>query len=272
MEPSTNKTTYDYDSHNQLHVNNHNDPCVISQAEEHTGAKDTVNVKYMNPKIGITHHSTTSFRPGQNNDSELCQSPLPENNLDSSSSPINVPKTRKVTEVLPETLQNTSDSQDMEKNYKGDEDDPLHLLHKVKRRAIKRLNRFASSTQNETDNQNWETSSFNRFTLDDESNESFDTEEDNDDDDPDNHDSHFKEDVNLAQRLKTEGNDLFKDQAYQAAAIKYTEALKFSAGLEFSGILLCNRAACYLLLKNYRQVIKDCNDGLLLFPSYVKVP
>lgn len=71
--------------------------------------------------------------------------------------------------------------------------------------------------------------------------------------------------------LKTKGNDLFKDREYSAAVNLYTDALKICPTLDLGAVLLCNRAACFLLMKQYQEVIADCSDAVELDPTYVKV-
>ncbi|XP_053992203.1 uncharacterized protein LOC128883650 [Hylaeus volcanicus] len=270
-EHSPKKIRCDHDSKGQLRMNSDDDSWTISQTEKHTGTNVAMNTKHRNPEESkICHNSTSLFDSVQKNTIELSQPLSTGDSHENSPSPDNSSRIKNDTQVLQDISQNTSDAQNMKKDSKDEEEESVQLLHRIKKRAIKRLNRVMSSTQEETNDPKSKNSSFNHFSLDDESTESFDTEE-HDEDDTGNNDFYFKEDVHLAKNLKTEGNELLKDQAYREAAIKYTEALKYSGGLEFSGILLCNRAACYLLLKYYKQVIKDCNDGLLLFPSYVKL-
>eukprot|EP00823_Brevimastigomonas_motovehiculus_P007603 TRINITY_DN66_c0_g1_i1.p1 TRINITY_DN66_c0_g1~~TRINITY_DN66_c0_g1_i1.p1 ORF type:complete len:271 (+),score=98.61 TRINITY_DN66_c0_g1_i1:73-885(+) len=71
---------------------------------------------------------------------------------------------------------------------------------------------------------------------------------------------------------KTEGNRFFAEQKYELAIEKYSEALLFCPEEDKSNraIYLTNRAACYLQLNKYDQVVEDCSLSLQLTPNYLK--
>ncbi|KAE8599281.1 hypothetical protein XENTR_v10017126 [Xenopus tropicalis] len=78
-----------------------------------------------------------------------------------------------------------------------------------------------------------------------------------------------------AARLKSEGNQLFKNGQFAEAALKYSEAIENvkntrSENAEELAILHSNRAACHLKDGNSRECIEDCNRALELQPFSVK--
>ncbi|KAM4704932.1 sperm-associated antigen 1 [Rhinophrynus dorsalis] len=78
-----------------------------------------------------------------------------------------------------------------------------------------------------------------------------------------------------AARLKTEGNQLFKNGQFGEAVIKYSEAIENikntgSENAEELAVLYSNRAACHLKDGNCRECIEDCNRALELQPFSIK--
>eukprot|EP01134_Creolimax_fragrantissima_P001245 CFRG1245T1 len=74
-----------------------------------------------------------------------------------------------------------------------------------------------------------------------------------------------------ADRLKAEGNEFFKLKSYDSAIDLYTECLESCPkGDKRLSVFYSNRAACYLALKNYDAVVKDCTLALELNEMYVK--
>ncbi|XP_067838144.1 sperm-associated antigen 1-like isoform X2 [Heptranchias perlo] len=76
-------------------------------------------------------------------------------------------------------------------------------------------------------------------------------------------------------KLKSEGNELFKNGQFGDAVIKYTEAITelFESGVDCPAelsILHSNRAACYLKNGNCNECIKDCTRALELHPFSLK--
>lgn len=67
--------------------------------------------------------------------------------------------------------------------------------------------------------------------------------------------------------LKVRGNTAFTNKQYNDAIRYYTQAIRFKA----DPIFFSNRAACYANLGNHNdKVIEDCNEALLLEPTYTK--
>ncbi|KFP07678.1 Sperm-associated antigen 1, partial [Calypte anna] len=77
-----------------------------------------------------------------------------------------------------------------------------------------------------------------------------------------------------AAKLRSEGNELFKNGQFGEAALKYSEAIEYVTGREQSpedlSILYSNRAACHLKEGNCSDCIQDCNRALELQPFALK--
>ncbi|XP_051878680.1 sperm-associated antigen 1-like isoform X2 [Pristis pectinata] len=76
-------------------------------------------------------------------------------------------------------------------------------------------------------------------------------------------------------KLKSEGNELFKNGQFGDAVMKYTKAITalFESGVDCPAelsILHSNRAACYLKDGNCNECIKDCTRALELQPFSIK--
>ncbi|XP_078253921.1 sperm-associated antigen 1-like isoform X2 [Rhinoraja longicauda] len=76
-------------------------------------------------------------------------------------------------------------------------------------------------------------------------------------------------------KLKSEGNELFKNGQFGDAGVKYTKAMTelFESGVdcpEELSILHSNRAACHLKDGNCNECIKDCTMALELQPFSIK--
>ncbi|XP_008065104.1 mitochondrial import receptor subunit TOM34 [Carlito syrichta] len=74
-------------------------------------------------------------------------------------------------------------------------------------------------------------------------------------------------DVERAKVLKEEGNELVKKGNHKKAIEKYSESLLFS---NLESVTYSNRALCYLVLKQYKEAVKDCTDALGLDGRNVK--
>jgi small glutamine-rich tetratricopeptide repeat-containing protein alpha len=72
--------------------------------------------------------------------------------------------------------------------------------------------------------------------------------------------------IDQANRLKEEGNELVKAGKCDEAIIKYNEAIK----LNRDPVYFCNRAAAYCRLEQYDLAIQDCRTALALDPKYAK--
>jgi len=73
-------------------------------------------------------------------------------------------------------------------------------------------------------------------------------------------------DVEQANKLKEEGNELFKNGTFQEAIQKYNQAIKMNR----DPIYFCNRAAVYCRLEQNDLAIQDCRTALALDPNYAK--
>jgi DnaJ family protein C protein 7 len=90
--------------------------------------------------------------------------------------------------------------------------------------------------------------------------------------DPDNKDCFlmFKQ-IKKLENLKKEGNSKFSAGEYDEAIGIYSEAIESGVGAgNFIAIIYCNRAACKMQLKRYREALIDCEKSLELDPSYTK--
>ncbi|KAI1704561.1 tetratricopeptide repeat domain-containing protein [Ditylenchus destructor] len=72
--------------------------------------------------------------------------------------------------------------------------------------------------------------------------------------------------VEQANKLKEEGNELVKAMKLDEAIQKYNEAIK----LNRDPIYFCNRAAAYCRMEQYDLAIQDCRTALALDPNYAK--
>ncbi|XP_056130491.1 mitochondrial import receptor subunit TOM34 [Lampris incognitus] len=73
--------------------------------------------------------------------------------------------------------------------------------------------------------------------------------------------------IKKGQILKEEGNALVKKGEHQKAIEKYSQSLKHNP-TEVTAYT--NRALCYLSLKQYKEVIRDCDNALAIDSSSVK--
>ncbi|EDW84302.1 uncharacterized protein Dwil_GK14066 [Drosophila willistoni] len=75
-----------------------------------------------------------------------------------------------------------------------------------------------------------------------------------------------------ADKLKLEGNEMFKNDDPQRAIEIYTEALNIcpSDGIKERAILFGNRAASKIKLEAYKSAIDDCTKAIDLWPEYVR--
>ncbi|KAI0757372.1 hypothetical protein C8Q80DRAFT_1282310 [Daedaleopsis nitida] len=75
------------------------------------------------------------------------------------------------------------------------------------------------------------------------------------------------ESQSIAERLKLEGNELFKRNAFSQAYQKYSEAIEHD---NKNAVLYCNRAACALGLNRYIDASADATKATELDPGYAK--
>lgn len=75
------------------------------------------------------------------------------------------------------------------------------------------------------------------------------------------------EDRAKAEELKTEGNQLMKEEKYKEAIQCYTKAMELDAA---NAVFPCNRAAAYSKMGEHQKAIADCQKALILDPNYGK--
>ncbi|KAL7727286.1 hypothetical protein ACLKA6_016039 [Drosophila palustris] len=75
-----------------------------------------------------------------------------------------------------------------------------------------------------------------------------------------------------AEKLKLEGNELFKNEEALRAVETYTEALNIcpSTSSKERAVLFGNRAAAKMKLSSVKSAIDDCTKAIELYPEYVR--
>jgi len=73
--------------------------------------------------------------------------------------------------------------------------------------------------------------------------------------------------VTMAEKLKDEGNERFKDGEFEKAIVSYSKAIAID---DLNHLLYANRAACYLSLDKYEDARSDSKKCIALDPSFVK--
>lgn len=74
-------------------------------------------------------------------------------------------------------------------------------------------------------------------------------------------------DKEKAERLKSEGNEMLKQDKYQSAIDCYTEAIAIDGK---NAVYFCNRAAAYGKMGDHHKCLADCHKALELDPNYSK--
>ncbi|CAH3157273.1 unnamed protein product, partial [Porites evermanni] len=70
-----------------------------------------------------------------------------------------------------------------------------------------------------------------------------------------------------AENLKTEGNQLMKEEKYEEAIKCYTKAMELDSA---NAVFPCNRAAAHSKKGDHQKAIEDCQKALTLDPNYGK--
>ncbi|KAL5973502.1 hypothetical protein ACLOJK_030153 [Asimina triloba] len=73
--------------------------------------------------------------------------------------------------------------------------------------------------------------------------------------------------VRAVAEARERGNELFKAANYLEACVAYGQGLEHDPT---NSILLCNRAACRSLLRQWKMAVEDCNSALRSRPDYTK--
>ncbi|KAK3835551.1 MAG: hypothetical protein J3R72DRAFT_494169 [Linnemannia gamsii] len=81
----------------------------------------------------------------------------------------------------------------------------------------------------------------------------------------------MNENVKKSIELKLEGNSLLKEQKFQMAATKYTDAITLPGISDGDlSVLYSNRSCCYLKLGKDAQALEDAKLSKLMNPDYIK--
>lgn len=79
----------------------------------------------------------------------------------------------------------------------------------------------------------------------------------------------------LAKQYKLDGNELFKQRKFQDAAASYSKGIAYlkqelNETAELKSVLFSNRAACYVMTRNYQKAIDDCKEALRINPNNMR--
>ncbi len=70
-----------------------------------------------------------------------------------------------------------------------------------------------------------------------------------------------------ADKHKSEGNELMKQEKFKEALEQYNKAIEIDAS---NAVYYCNRAAAYSKIADFTNSIEDCKNALKIDPSYGK--
>lgn len=76
----------------------------------------------------------------------------------------------------------------------------------------------------------------------------------------------------LAEQYKLDGNENYKAKKFLDAIANYTKGISYlnkelDETAELKSTLYSNRAACYVMLKDYQKAVNDCKDSLRINPK-----
>lgn len=76
----------------------------------------------------------------------------------------------------------------------------------------------------------------------------------------------------LAKQYKLDGNENYKNKRFPDAIANYTKGLNYldkelDKTAQLKSVLYSNRAACYVMLKEYQKAVDDCKHALRIFPT-----
>lgn len=79
----------------------------------------------------------------------------------------------------------------------------------------------------------------------------------------------------LAKQYKLDGNENFKQKNFQDAIVSYTKGLSYlekelDETAELKSVLCSNRAACYVMMKQYQKAVNDCKEALRIDPKNMR--
>lgn len=69
---------------------------------------------------------------------------------------------------------------------------------------------------------------------------------------------------------KEEGNEHFKNSRYEAAITSYTVAVATIEDTNEKAVIYSNKAACYLQLRSYDEVVSSATEAITLVPTHTK--
>ncbi|MEE6458401.1 hypothetical protein FKM82_000280 [Ascaphus truei] len=75
------------------------------------------------------------------------------------------------------------------------------------------------------------------------------------------------EETEKAEELKDEGNNFMKEQSYEAAVDRYSQAVELDPN---NAVYYCNRAAAHSQLGNHSDAITDCEKAISIDAKYSK--
>ena len=95
-----------------------------------------------------------------------------------------------------------------------------------------------------------------------------------------------KEKLRRTMSIKERGDEMFRSGDYVSAAAKYAQCVLIDSGTDpmstvreedgenaggrLHAVLHCNRAACFMALKQHRDALKECTAALRIHPTYMK--
>jgi len=83
-------------------------------------------------------------------------------------------------------------------------------------------------------------------------------------------DLNYEESLALAEKYKSEGNEFFKNNKFNEAMEKYTQAIDLKVETKNNAIYYSNRAFVNLKLENYGSTIQDANTAIKIDPNFIK--
>ena len=84
-------------------------------------------------------------------------------------------------------------------------------------------------------------------------------------------DLNYEESLALAEKYKAEGSEYFKNNKFNEALEKYTQAINMKVETKNNAVYYSNRAFVNLKLENYGSTIQDSNMAIKIDPEFFKV-
>lgn len=81
--------------------------------------------------------------------------------------------------------------------------------------------------------------------------------------------------LELAKQYKLDGNENFNQKKFPDALACYSKGLNYlekelDETAELKSVLFSNRAACYVMLKQYQKAVDDCKQALRINPNNMR--